>query len=75
MAATHAQSGPQDVTGSTGKVGDAGLEQVPGVEAATLLFDRGLWFEAVVRGLRSELEFTEEQAKQAATTAAALRGR
>jgi hypothetical protein len=75
MAATHAQSGRQDVTGSTGKVDDDSPEHVPGVQAATLLFDRGLWFEAVVRGLRSELQFTDEQASKAATAAAVLRRR
>jgi hypothetical protein len=75
MAATHAQSWPQDVAASPGSVDDVGMEHVPGVQAATLLFDRGLWFEAVVRGLRSELDFTDEQAIRAATAAAALRSR
>jgi hypothetical protein len=75
MAATHAQSWPRDVATSTGSVDDVGMEHVPGVQVATLLFDRGLWFEAVVRGLRSELDFTDEQAIRAATAAAALRSR
>jgi hypothetical protein len=37
------------------------------------LFDKGLWFDAVVRGLVTELGLTEEQAIDAATAAAATR--
>ena len=46
---------------------------IPGTHAATLLFDKGLWFDAVVRGLVTELGLTEEQAIDAATAAAATR--
>jgi hypothetical protein len=46
---------------------------IPGTHAATLLFDKGLWFDAVVRGLVTELGLTEDQAVEAATAAAAAR--
>ncbi len=49
------------------------LAHTPGVHVASMLFDRGLWFEAVERGLRNEFGFTGEQALRAATVAAALR--
>jgi hypothetical protein len=73
MAATHAQPEPDDVIGPAPAVDDMSMEPTPGVRAAMLLFDRGLWFEAVVRGLRAELEFSDEAATRAATAAAALR--
>jgi hypothetical protein len=49
------------------------VDRTPGVHVASMLFDRGLWFEAVERGLRNEFGFTSEQAFCAATVAAALR--
>ena len=49
------------------------MGNIPGTHAATLLFDKGLWFDAVVRGLVTELGLSEEQAIEAATAAAATR--
>jgi hypothetical protein len=51
----------------------AGMAHIPGAHAATLLFDKGLWFDAVVRGLITELGLSEDQAFDAATAAAATR--
>jgi hypothetical protein len=49
------------------------MAHIPGAHAATLLFDKGLWFDAVVRGLVTELGLSEDQAIDAATAAAATR--
>ena len=49
------------------------MAHIPGSHAATLLFDKGLWFDAVVRGLVTELGLSEDQATEAATAAAAER--
>jgi hypothetical protein len=45
------------------------LTYTPGTNAAVLLFRRGLRFEAVVRGLMTELRFNAGQATSAAAAA------
>jgi len=45
---------------------DSVMHRVPGMNAARLLFDRGLWFDGVVRGLVAELGLTTEEATLAA---------
>jgi hypothetical protein len=46
---------------------------IRGAEAASLLFEKGLWFDAVVRGLVEELGLTTEDATRAALASAAER--
>ena len=48
-------------------------EHVPGVHVAALLFDKGLWFDAVVRGLVLERGFSIDEAREAAIAATAKR--
>jgi hypothetical protein len=48
-------------------------EHVPGVHVAALLFEKGLWFDAVVRGLVRELGFSVDEATEAAIAATAKR--
>ena len=50
-------------------------KHVPGVHVAALLFDRGLWFDAVVRGLVLEHGFSTDEAREAAIAATATRPR
>src|SRR5437588_11150184 len=45
----------------------------PGTHAARLLFGKGLWFGAVVRGLVEQVGLSEEEATRAAQIAAAER--
>jgi hypothetical protein len=61
------------LTGLSVRADDLSMPNTPGVDAATILFDQGLWFEAVVRGLETELGFSAEQASLAAAAAAARR--
>jgi hypothetical protein len=49
------------------------MEHASGIEAARLLFDNGLWFDGVVRGLVAELGYTEERARGVARAALAER--
>jgi hypothetical protein len=49
------------------------MEHASGIEAARLLFDNGLWFDGVVRGLVAELGYNEERAKDVARAALAER--
>ena len=49
------------------------MEHASGIEAARLLFDNGLWFDGVVRGLVAELDYNEEEAKDVARAALAER--
>jgi hypothetical protein len=49
------------------------VEDTPGVRTASVMFDHGLWFEAVVRGLIVELDLDEDEAFRAATAAARAR--
>lgn len=45
------------------------VQYTPGTDAAVLLFKRRLEFDAVVRGLMNELEFSVPQATSAAAAA------
>ena len=47
----------------------ASMERVPGINTARVLFDRGLWFDGVVRGLVAEVGLTTEEAILAAIAA------
>ncbi len=49
------------------------MERTPGIEAARLLFENGLWFDGVVRGLVAELDYNEETAQDVARAALAER--
>ena len=46
---------------------------MPGIAAARVLFDSGLWFDGVVRGLVAELDYDEEKARDVARAALAER--
>ena len=46
------------------------MAYIAGTQAATALFEKGLWFDAVVRGLIEELGLTNEEATLAARAAA-----
>ena len=48
-------------------------EHVPGVHLAAVLFDKGLWFDAVVRGLVRDLGLGIDEAREAAIAATARR--
>jgi hypothetical protein len=48
-------------------------EHVPGVHVAALLFDKGFWFDAVVRGLVLDRGFSSDEAREAAIAATAKR--
>ena len=50
-------------------------KHVPGVHVAALQFDKGLWFDAVVRGLVLEQGFSTDEAREAAIAATAKRPR
>jgi hypothetical protein len=49
------------------------MEYEPGVYAAMVLFDTGLWFDAVVRGLMAEIGMGPTEAVRATSLAEAVR--
>ena len=49
------------------------MEHASGVEAARVLFDNGLWFDGVVRGLVADFGYDEEKARDVARAALAER--
>ena len=55
------------------EVDDQCMERTQGIEAARLLFENGLWFDGVVRGLVAELDYNEETAQDVARAALAER--
>jgi hypothetical protein len=68
MDTIHSQLRPGCLAGAA--AGSNDLDSTPGARTASMLFDHGLWFEAVVRGLITELGFSTEAATSAAIAAA-----